>query len=89
MRSKWDAQQLSNGNVLAVFDNPWLTDIKKAHDAGARFLPQLDDPESKPSAEFIAMIPKEAGLTGSETPWQAAKKLYAHTGWHIHNPSKW
>lgn len=88
-RSKWDAQQLSNGNFLAVLENPSISDVQRAQKAGAQFLPPLNDPETKPSAEFMAMIPKEAGLTGSETPWQAAKKLYAHTEWKAHNPARW
>lgn len=86
--SKWDAHILKNGNWLAAFVSPRLDDIARAEAAGAVFLPTLEDAEATATPEFIAMIPKEAGLAPTDTVFRAAKKLFAHTNWPPHRPTR-
>lgn len=87
--TKWDAHTLSNGNWLAVLENPPQEDINRIQASQAVLLPPLDDPESTPAPEFIAMIPAEAGLSLQDSAFKTAKKLFAHTGWPPHRPTRW
>lgn len=86
--SKWDAHVLKNGNWLAVLSSPRLDDVERAEAAGAVFLPVIEDPEATATPEFIAMIPKEAGLAPTDTVFRVAKKLFAHTNWPPHRPTR-